>query len=323
MTRNGVIESQHAAHAVVTSPGGTPVAVVGDPATPVYGRSAFKPLQAAAVQACLAEHDRALDARQLAIASASHTGSYTHQLWAADILAAAGLDERALGCPPAWPGDAAARSRLARPTSLSHNCSGKHAAMLWAHTAGGGPAAGYLDPSAGPQQRIAEVLSDTTGEAVSGPGVDGCGAPAWRCSLGGLARGFARLVAGAELAAGVGLAAIRDAMIDFPHLVGGEGIPDTMLMSADGRVVAKRGAEGVMAAGFGHPTHGPVGVAVKIVDGGNRAASPLTAAVLRGLGATVEEASLRPAVLGGGRAVGTIEALPTVAGRISTVWNPD
>jgi L-asparaginase II len=102
-------------------------------------------------------------------------------------------------------------------------------------------------------------------------------------------------------------------MTRHPELIGGQSQPDTALMWTDTRVVAKRGADGVMACGFLHPTHGPLGVAVKVVDGGDRAAGPLAAAVLHALGAGITQTSLRTPVMGGGTQQGTIAATPVVA----------
>ncbi len=309
VTRGGVVESVHSAHVVVAPADGPPVEVLGDGGSVVYPRSALKPLQALAVRAQLGEHGATPDVRQLAIACASHRGADDHQVEAAGLLAEAGLDESALRCPAAWPEDAAVRSDLDAPTTLSHNCSGKHAAFLWAHTAAGEPAGSYLDPDSDLQQRIAARVGQVIGEALVGPGVDGCGAPAWRCSLSGLARGFARLEEGRD----DDLRAVRAAMTAHPHLIGGEGTADTAMMLSDTRVVAKRGAEGIMACGFTHPAHGPLGIAVKVLDGAERAAGPLAAAVCHALGAVVPTEVLRTPVLGGGRPQGEVVATPDVA----------
>jgi L-asparaginase II len=304
VVRGGVVEATHLAHVVVAPLAGPSAALAGDPHAQVLPRSSLKPLQAVATTALLAEAGHRLDVRQLAIAAASHTGADEHQVEAAGVLAEAGLDESALRCPPAWPADDRARSDLDAPTSLSHNCSGKHAAMLWAHTASGGDPAAYLDEGSHLQRRIRAVLADQLG-GVSGPVVDGCGAPAWRCDLTALARAFADLAAPAPREPA--LAEVAAAMRAHPALVGGHGVDDTLLMAADPRVVAKRGAEGLMAVGFDDPARGPLGICVKVLDGGDRAAGPVAAAVLEALGAVVDQAVRRPALLGGGRPQGALE----------------
>ena len=307
-TRDGVVESVHRGTVVVADAGGV-TARVGDVDQPVYPRSALKPFQSVAILDACSDAGVELDAEALAIASASHDGGDDPQVAAAALLAEAGLDESALRCPPAWPIDERVLAELDAPTALSHNCSGKHAAMILAHTLQGRSVGSYLYPSSPLQFAVRDVLADLTGEAPSGPAVDGCGAPAWLMGLGSLARGYRLLAA----AATPQLGRIRDAMTAHPRLVGGPTLPDTMMMGADVRVVAKRGAEGIMAAGFHDPRHGPLGVAVKVADGGDRAAGPVMAAVLDALGAVTPEEVRRAPVLGGGVRHGEVAATPAVA----------
>ncbi|HEY8340077.1 MAG TPA: asparaginase [Egibacteraceae bacterium] len=299
--RDGVVESAHRGHAAVVDSDGGQLAGLGAPDAAVYVRSAAKPFQAAASVELCDDAGVALDADAVAIASASHSGSDTHQIEAARILALADLDETALRCPAALPSHVPTLLDQRVPTPLAHNCSGKHAAFLLAQTLRGDDPARYLDPSSALQRLVAERLADHSHAAPAGPGVDGCGAPAWRLPLTALARAFAALAAPA---AGSPLARVRDAMTARPDLVGGSGCPDTELMLADARVVAKRGAEAVLAAGLRADGGRGVGVAVKIVDGNARGAVPVAAALLEGLGAGVPAALLSPPVLGAGRAVG-------------------
>lgn len=316
VTRGGVIESVHRAHIVVCGRVSEPVAITGQADTIIYPRSALKPLQTLAVRHVLTSAGITMTDVQMAMASASHVGGDTHQIEAAAMLAEAGLDERALQCPPDWPLDDKVRLALLAKTSLSHNCSGKHAAMLWAHTVEGEPPATYLQPDTPLQQEIKVMLTSVLGEEPEGPGVDGCGAPAWRCSAGALARGFATLGEGRT----EGTKAVRDAMVAFPELVGGGDLHDTALMWYDSRIVAKRGADGVMACAFNHETHGWMGVVVKVIDGSDRAAGPLAATVLHALGAVVPTDVMRPPVMGGGEVQGAMAAAPHVAASTTTAF---
>jgi L-asparaginase II len=286
--------------------------VVGDPELPTYVRSAAKPFQTVATVGLLAEAGETLDQRGLAIVSASHEGSDIHQIEAARLLALAGLDEGALRCPPALPDDLDALLAQRRPSALAHNCSGKHAGFLYAHTAGGAEPAQYLDVGSPLQRRVREVLAETLGAPPRGPGVDGCGAPAWVLPLRALAVGFARLAEGTH-----GLGLIADAMRVHPLLVGGFECDDTALMRSDRRVVAKRGAEAVMGAGMVEALHGrAVGIAVKVSDGSRRAAGPVAGAVLAALGARVPQSIRSPMVLGGGAPHGAIEVDERVVQRL-------
>jgi L-asparaginase II len=300
--RDGAVESEHRGDVAVVDPDGVLVARIGCAATTTYGRSTLKPFQALAVQRVLAEADVSLPGPSLAIATASHRGTSTQQIEAAYLLALADTDETALRCPPALPVDVATLLDQGTPTRLAHNCSGKHAAFLLACAAAGWDPQAYLDPGSPLQGRVREALATACGEVPAGPGVDGCGAPAWRLSLRALATGFARLAA-APSTEPLGL--LATAMRRHPDLVGGEDCDDTALMRAAPVVVAKRGAEAVFAAGVAGPR--PVGVAVKIADGGARAAGPVMAAVLQRLAVRVPPAVLSPPVLGGGARHGRLQ----------------
>ena len=307
LVRNGVVESVHRGHVVVCDSAGTVLASLGDAHRLTYVRSAVKPFQALATLDLLAAGGVDLDDNALAIACASHDGSDDQQIEAARLLAEAGLDEAALQCPPALPRDPETAWAQRWPHSLAHNCSGKHAAFLYACVVAGEDPASYLRIDSPLQRRVRERLEEAVGAPAQGPGIDGCGAPAWLIPLAALATGFARLAA-----ARTGqLARVRDAMTTHPELIGGPASADTALMTADGRVVAKRGAEAVFAAGVTGDAHG-IGIAVKITDGA-RADASVTAAVLDALGVTTPERVRRPPVLGGGQVQGVLEILPPVA----------
>jgi L-asparaginase II len=301
LVRNGFAESVHRGHLAVVDADGTLLAAAGDATAEIFVRSAVKPFQAAASIELAAEAEVSLDAAAVAIASASHAGRSDQQVEAARLLALAGLDESALACPEALPADLATLLDQRIPTRLAHNCSGKHAAFLLAHTAAGGAPERYLRRDARIQRRVRAWLAEAGRSDPAGPGVDGCGAPAWRLPLAGLALGFVALARRAAPQ----LAQVRDAMGSRPDLVGGLPAADTELMTSDGRIVAKRGAEGVLAAGL-RTSAGVFGVALKVADGSARAAAPPVAAALAALGATVPTSCLEPAVLGGGRVQGSL-----------------
>jgi L-asparaginase II len=311
VVRDGRVESVHRGHVALVTADGSLLGAVGDAEHPTYARSAVKPFQASAVKALLAEHGMSLDAPALAIACASHTGSADQQIEAARILALAGVDEAALRCPPALPADLPTLLEQRGPTRLANNCSGKHAAFLLAQVAAGEDPGRYLEAAGVVQRRVREELTTLSGRRPDGPGVDGCGAPAWVLPLAGLALGFARLAAGEG-----GLGGIAQAMRAHPDLVGGPGCDDSALMRADRRVIAKRGAEGVLAAGFRAAGGTRFGVAVKVADGAARAAGPVLAEALADLGARVPEEVRDRVVLGGGVAHGSLEVDAAVANRL-------
>ena len=318
VVRDGVVESVHRGHLVVVDADGSMVVALGDPELPLYARSAVKPFQALGSLDLLDAAGVGLDTEGVAIACASHTGSTTHQVEAARLLAAGGLDESALRCPAALPWDLPTLLDQRAPTPLAHNCSGKHAAFLLATWAHGADPAAYLDPDA-PVQRAAKArLAEATGSRPRGPGLDGCGAAAWILRLRALAAAFAWLAAGGEP-----YRRVRDAMRGRPDLVGGASRTDTALMLDDPRVVAKSGAEAVLAVGFEDLWHGPLGVAVKVEDGSQRAVGPVLAAAVRALGGQVRDSVARPPVLGGGQIRGAIEPDPVIETAVRATFDDE
>ena len=314
LIRNGVVESVHTGSVAVCDARGRVLASLGDPQRPTYVRSAVKPFQVLAVLDAVAAADARLDTDGLAIACASHYGSAEQQIEAAHLLAEAGLDESALQCPAALPQDPDTAWEQRFPHPLAHNCSGKHASFLLASVLAGEDPAAYLDPASPLQRRIFERVGEACGATPQGPGVDGCGAPAWLLPLQALATGFARLASGATAE----LARVRAAMTARPDLVGGPATIDTQLMQADGAIVAKRGAEAVFGAGV-DAKGSAIGIAVKIDDGGARADGPVAATLLEALGRTVPDHVARPVVLGGGRPQGVMEIDAAVAGLASAL----
>src|SRR5262245_5177946 len=121
--RSGFVESRHLGIVAVVDSDGAMVATVGDPDEPVYLRSCAKPFQALAVRGCGAEYALGPDEWALAGACGSHNGEPRHVASVRTVLAAAGLDETALRCPPSLPSDRKARTKVPEPAPVYHNCS--------------------------------------------------------------------------------------------------------------------------------------------------------------------------------------------------------
>ncbi|WP_285727711.1 asparaginase [Psychromicrobium xiongbiense] len=306
--RSQFIESRHLGSAVLTAADGSVVLSVGDPSAPIYARSTLKPFQAlASMQAGVP-----LRGAQAAIASGSHCASLEHLDLVRRMLQAGGVSEEQLLCPPAWPQDTEAYQWMLRTdrskTPLAMNCSGKHAAFLWACTENGWDTASYLNPVHPLQQLVLAAIEDYADEAPAHMGTDGCGAPVAAISLTGLARAYGKLGrAPGDKNANARAATIATAMLDYPWAVEGRGRPNTVVMERLG-ILAKLGAEGVLALA----TDTGVGVAVKVLDGNGRAASLVGLMLLAASGAVPAEkiAAVLPdivePVLGGGRPVGQL-----------------
>ena len=300
VVRNGHVESQHRGSLVLLDPSGAAVVTAGCVDDPVFPRSSLKPLQAVAMVTAGFPGRGA----SLALAAASHDGEDVHVAGARATLAAAGLDDSALQCPPELPsGPAALLDWVAaggRPARVCHNCSGKHAAMVATCVAMGWSVGTYRDPSHPLQVVIRDAVERLSGDRVAATATDGCGAPAFAISLRALARAFGALAT----ADGGAEALVRQAMRAHPRLIGGTGRAVSELTAEVPGLICKEGAEGVWGAAL------PDGraFAAKIEDGGMRGLPPLLAAALHYWqidGPAVRRWSA-PEVRGGSAAVGTI-----------------
>ena len=161
-----------------------------------------------------------------------------------------------------------------------------------------------MDPEHPVQRAAAAGIERLSGERIVATGVDGCGAPVAAISLVGLARAFSRMVlADADAAEG----RVARAMAAHPAHVGGTDRDVTLFMAALPGAIAKDGAESVHA--FALPD-GHAG-ALKVADGSERARAAVAVALLRHLGVdpTVLAASGPAPILGGGRPVGSVDAV--------------
>jgi L-asparaginase II len=304
VVRSGMVESRHRGSVVALAADGSVVLSLGDVDSPVYGRSANKPLQAAA----MLELGLDVPLDLLALVCASHNGEPMHIAGVRRLLAGAGLDESALRNTPALPLYEPSAAEVLRAgggkEAILQNCSGKHAGMLATCVVNGWALESYQEPDHPLQETVTGVIASLTGEAAGHIGVDGCGAPAHAISLTALARGFAAVATAPE---GTAPGAVRAAMTAHPDMVGGTGRDVTALMATVPGLVAKDGAEGVLAAAL------PDGraVALKLADGSWRGFAAVLLAALDRVGAdTAGATALRSsAVLGGGRPVGEARAV--------------
>jgi L-asparaginase II len=303
--RSGFVEGLHRGALVALNPDGSVAFAAGDVRSPIFPRSANKPLQAAGmVRAGLP-----LTGELLALATASHSGEPFQLDAVRKILAGAGLPESVLQTPPDLPIDPVARTDYLRaggqPAPLAMNCSAKHAAMLVTAAVNHWPLDSYRDPDHPLQLALRDTVAELAGEPVAATGVDGCGAPLFALSLTGLARAFATL---SLAAAGSAEHRVAEAMRAYPAFVAGTRRDVTKLIRAVDGLIAKEGAEGVLGLALADGT----ALAMKIDDGADRARPPIARAALWQLGVATPELGefLVSPVLGGGQPVGEIRAVP-------------
>jgi L-asparaginase II len=280
--RGDLLESQHLGHAVVCDSSGNVLEAWGDDEKVIYPRSSCKMLQALPLIESGAADAFGLTPEHLALSCASHQGAAIHtdrvQVWLNDM----GLSVSDFRCGPQAPSDKDAHEFLVRarlePCQIHNNCSGKHSGFLTLnkHLGGGSE---YVEVDHPVQKAARMAFEEMTGEAAEFYGIDGCSAPNFSTSVAGLARAMARMAkptgSGSRVQASSRLV---DAMRAHPDLVAGEGRACTELMRAmDGKVAIKTGAEAVFVAVL--PEQG-LGMALKVVDGGTRAAEAAIAGLL-------------------------------------------
>jgi L-asparaginase II len=307
VTRSGFIECRHYGSVAVIDPSGDIRFTGGSPEQQTFGRSANKMMQAVA----MLRNGLRVSSEQLALATASHSGGAAHLSVVQSILREANLSPSALRNTPMPPLGKREYDQFIvdrqEVSALTMNCSGKHAAMLSTCVQCGWELESYLLKGHPLQRLITDTIEEFTGDEVEGVGVDGCGAPAHRVSLLGLARSLTRMtVAAATTPEGRVVEAIRA----YPALVGGHGRDITEFLLAAPGWVGKDGADGVMVLAS------PEGfsVAVKITDGAERPRIPVAVAALEFAGVPVPElpnSIRRPAVFGGGQPVGEVRAALT------------
>lgn len=254
--RGGTVESLHRACAALAGPDGEIVERWGDPGMVTYWRSSAKPFQAQAWLADGTIERFGWASQELAIMTSSHEGLDFQADLVRRMLADLGLSEQDLRC------DATLKAR--------HNCSGNHTGFLAACVHHGWDVPTYQRPDH-PAQRAAleafAALTDTDPGALA-TGVDGCGIVCYATPVTVAAGAFALLP---EL-----LPEIGAAMRAHPELVEGPGRIDTEVMRAVPGATGKCGAEGLSC--FSLPDGR--GLAVKVVDGADRAHEPAGLAAL-------------------------------------------
>ena len=304
ITRDGHGESFHHGVVSVVNADGQELFEAGRADRVVYPRSTLKPLQTLAVLRTGAE----LTDVEIALATASHSGSRAHRDAVAGFLRRHFLSADLLQCPADWPLSGAEKVQLigdgGEKSALAMNCSGKHAGFLSACQHRGDSLEDYLEPGHPLQLDIQRVIEEFTGETIAHSSVDGCGAPLHALSLRGLARGIARVLSGGDPHG----QRIVDAVAAHPWAIAGDGQPNTTVIQALGGI-AKIGAEGLVVIGV------PSGItaAVKILDGSMRATTPVALEALAHVGAIERDmvdnlrATLDPVVSAGHSLRGGLE----------------
>ena len=291
VTRGAIVESVHAIAACASDARGEIRLALGDVDVPVYLRSTAKPFIAGAIVESGAPERFGFDDREIAVISASHNGEPFHVEAVRSILAKIGCTVDDLQCgahaPYYEPASRELEEAGVAPTALHNNCSGKHAGILALCLMLGADTKTYLERANPAQQAILAFCARMCGDDVATMpvAVDGCGIPVFATPLRRGALAFARFATleGIDDGDARALARVRDALAKYPAYLAGTARFDTALIEAtQGRVIGKAGAEAVHGDAL---LDSGLGLALKVVDGGRRATTPATLAMLDRLGA--------------------------------------
>jgi L-asparaginase II len=254
--RGGTVESVHRAVAALADANGEIVERWGDPGMVTFWRSSAKPFQAQAWLAGGTVDHFGWGAEELAIMSASHDGLDFQAGLVRRMLADIGLSEADLRC------DRALKAR--------HNCSGNHTGFLAASVHHGWDVPSYQRPDHPAQEAALQAFAACVGldprQVLTG--IDGCGIVCYATPVTVAAATFALMP---DL-----LPEISTAMRAHPTLVEGPGWLDTVIMETILGATSKCGAEGLSCVSLPDGR----GLAVKVVDGADRALEPAALAAL-------------------------------------------
>ncbi len=289
-TRGHYPELRHRGAAAVVDATGQVIRSWGDIYDPVFGRSAFKLIQALPLIESGAADAYHLTPQEIALACASQYGEEAHvnalEVW----LQKLGKDERILECGIHSPlGGLVKMSN--QPSVLQNACAGKHLGFLTTALHHHDPLEGYVLKDHPVQKRAEHTLSEMTGADFSQAphGTDGCGVPACAIPLFNIALGMARFADPSHLhyPRQKAIHRILEAITAHPEMISGaDGFDSKIIKVTQGHVVCKMGAGGVEVGII--PSLG-LGIALKIDDGSGRAAEIAFLAILRSLGCLEED----------------------------------
>ncbi len=282
--RGKEVESYHEAHVYALDEGGKTIFSTGNPNYTTCIRSALKPFQASAAILEGATEDAGFTSKEIALMCSSHNGEKIHVQTAMGMAKKLGFDSSHYECGNHAPHGKTAREEAIKSktkiTPFHNNCSGKHSGMLSLAKKLDTSPAGYTKINHPVQRAIFKQLSKLTGHDYFPLGIDGCSAPTPFLSLQEIANLFQKL--GSEKHQE--LTEAYKAMAKHPYLVGGKNRFDTEFnLALNGRGVCKAGGEAIRGIVLKTEKHGLMGIAIKILDGNQRAIDVATMATLKHL----------------------------------------
>jgi len=253
--RGDKVESEHGFDAVLVSAAAL-IRSWGDASRQIFTRSLIKPIQAKVSLDFIRAAGFNLSPEQIVIASSSHNAETDQLKVVNSILDDFSLDPALIAC------------------GHSHNCSGKHSAILAACSAAS-LSREYLSIEHPYHHALAAELYRLGLKQEPYSCSDGCGLQTYHMTMTELASLFAVMISDPAYIE------IIEAMNSYPLLVGGARQFDSLLMQAYPMTyIAKGGAEGLMMVA--NLKTGEV-IVLKLRDGAKRVKSYAVAALMREL----------------------------------------
>jgi L-asparaginase II len=287
--RGDAVESIHLGSVAVVDSSGKLIYSVGDPNFVTFLRSSAKPFQAIPIVEWGVAEAFGFTQQEIAIISGSHNGEKKHVKTVQSILKKIGLNKSFLKCGTHVPHYYTALG-ITPPKKkfsvLEHNCSGKHAGMLAMCVYKNWNLQNYLNPNHPLQKLILKKVSELCEyrqERIK-IGIENCGAPTFALPLKNMAIGFSKFVTfrSKDEITSQALQVVADSMWKYPEMVSGRKRLDYELaVASKGNILSKGGAEALHCAAILDKSWG---LAVKIMDGSQRAIAPASIEVYRQLG---------------------------------------
>ena len=281
VTRGDLTESIHVAFAVVVDNTGNIMYSSGDPYYLTCIRSSLKPFQAAAVIKSGAVEKFKFEDKEIALMCASHQGESFHVETVRSMLKKLNFEENNFECGSHYPSKEDVKIDLIlnrkKITPIYNNCSGKHTGMLALAKYLKVDKKGYFNKDHAVQKYILQYIKHLSGIDNFPLEIDGCSVPTLFMTLEDIAKLYQKLAEGSSDE----LIKVFDAISKYPEFIGGTNNFDSLFIEAlNGRGITKIGAESVRGISL-KTKKGPIGIALKILDGNNRALPLATISLLK------------------------------------------